>query len=149
MLATLPTHFSTIEQMAFSQGATTRLLMACAMGGVIGLEREVRHKASGLRTNIQIRSLVIEVFRGEFTRAHDSFRCGGVGVARRSGIGWARRHLAAQNSVGAGGADLAGIAGGTGGWNRFFGEGSAAAAALTDATSSPFWASAAISSPLR
>ena len=54
MLATLPTHFSTIEQMAFSQGTTTRLLMACAMGGVIGLEREVRHKASGLRTNILI-----------------------------------------------------------------------------------------------
>jgi putative Mg2+ transporter-C (MgtC) family protein len=54
MIATLPTHFSTIEQMAFSQGTTTRLLMACAMGGVIGLEREWRHKASGLRTNILI-----------------------------------------------------------------------------------------------
>jgi len=47
-------HFSTIEQLAFSQGTTTRLLMACAMGGVIGLEREWRHKASGLRTNMLI-----------------------------------------------------------------------------------------------
>jgi len=54
MIATLPTHFSTIEQVAFSQGTTTRLLMACAMGGVIGLEREWRHKASGLRTNMLI-----------------------------------------------------------------------------------------------
>ena len=54
MLATLPTHFSTIEQMAFSQGTTTRLLMACAMGAVVGIEREMRHKASGLRTKILI-----------------------------------------------------------------------------------------------
>jgi putative Mg2+ transporter-C (MgtC) family protein len=52
MIATLPIHFSTIEQMAFSQGATTRLLMACTMGGLIGVEREWRHKASGLRTNM-------------------------------------------------------------------------------------------------
>jgi putative Mg2+ transporter-C (MgtC) family protein len=54
MIATLPMHFSTIEQLAFSQGTTTRLLMACAMGAVIGLEREWRHKASGLRTNMLI-----------------------------------------------------------------------------------------------
>jgi putative Mg2+ transporter-C (MgtC) family protein len=54
MLATLPTHFNTIEQMAASQGTTTRLLMALAMGGVIGFEREWRHKASGLRTNMLI-----------------------------------------------------------------------------------------------
>ena len=54
MIAALPIHFSTIEQMAFSQGTTLRLLMACAMGGVVGLEREWRHKASGLRTNMLI-----------------------------------------------------------------------------------------------
>ena len=54
MLATLPTSFSTIEQIALSQGTTARLLMACAMGGVIGIEREWRHKASGLRTNMLI-----------------------------------------------------------------------------------------------
>lgn len=52
MLATLPIHFSTIEQIAFYQGTTTRLLMACAMGGLVGIEREWRHKASGLRTNM-------------------------------------------------------------------------------------------------
>jgi putative Mg2+ transporter-C (MgtC) family protein len=52
MLANLPLHYSTIEQVLFSQGTTTRLLMACAMGGVVGLEREWRHKASGLRTNM-------------------------------------------------------------------------------------------------
>jgi putative Mg2+ transporter-C (MgtC) family protein len=54
MIATLPLHFTTIEQVSFSQGTTTRMLMACAMGGVIGLEREWRHKASGLRTNMLI-----------------------------------------------------------------------------------------------
>jgi putative Mg2+ transporter-C (MgtC) family protein len=54
MIATLPMHFSTIEQVAFSQGTTTRMLMACAMGAVIGVEREWRHKASGLRTNMLI-----------------------------------------------------------------------------------------------
>jgi len=54
MIATLPLHFSTFEQLAFSQGTTTRLLMACVMGGVVGMEREWRHKASGLRTNMLI-----------------------------------------------------------------------------------------------
>jgi putative Mg2+ transporter-C (MgtC) family protein len=54
MIATLPIHFSTFEQMSFTQGTTTRLLMACAMGGLIGVEREWRHKASGLRTNMLI-----------------------------------------------------------------------------------------------
>src|SRR3984957_13516490 len=47
-------HFSRIDQMLLSQGMTTRLLMACAMGGLIGIEREWRHKASGLRTNMLI-----------------------------------------------------------------------------------------------
>lgn len=53
MLVT-PIHFTTIEQMAFSQGTTVRMLMACAMGGLIGMERESRHKASGVRTNMLI-----------------------------------------------------------------------------------------------
>jgi putative Mg2+ transporter-C (MgtC) family protein len=54
MIATLPTHFSTFEQMNFLQGTTTRMLMACAMGAIVGIEREWRHKASGLRTNMLI-----------------------------------------------------------------------------------------------
>jgi putative Mg2+ transporter-C (MgtC) family protein len=54
MVVTLPMHYSTIEQVAFSQGTTTRMLMACAMGAVVGIEREWRHKASGLRTNMLI-----------------------------------------------------------------------------------------------
>lgn len=54
MLAQLPIHFTTIDQMIFSQGTITRLLMACGMGGIIGLEREFRHKASGLRTNMMV-----------------------------------------------------------------------------------------------
>ena len=40
--------------MLMSGHTTLRLLAACALGGVIGLEREVRHKALGLRTNMLI-----------------------------------------------------------------------------------------------
>jgi putative Mg2+ transporter-C (MgtC) family protein len=47
-------HFSQFDQVLLSSGTTTRLLMACGMGGIIGLEREWRHKASGLRTNMLI-----------------------------------------------------------------------------------------------
>ena len=46
--------FSSLEQMALSGVAVKRLLMACAMGGAVGLEREYRQKDSGLRTNMLI-----------------------------------------------------------------------------------------------
>lgn len=52
MLVPSSFHFSQIDQMLLSTGTAKRLLMACAMGGAIGLEREWRHKASGLRTNM-------------------------------------------------------------------------------------------------
>lgn len=47
-------HFSSLEQMVLSGAATKRLLAACAFGGLVGIEREWRHKDSGLRTNILI-----------------------------------------------------------------------------------------------
>jgi putative Mg2+ transporter-C (MgtC) family protein len=47
-------HFSQIEQQLLSTGTAARLLTACLLGGIIGLEREWRHKASGLRTNMLI-----------------------------------------------------------------------------------------------
>jgi putative Mg2+ transporter-C (MgtC) family protein len=47
-------HFTSTEQIMLAKAATTRLLMACAMGGAVGIEREWRHKDSGLRTNILI-----------------------------------------------------------------------------------------------
>jgi putative Mg2+ transporter-C (MgtC) family protein len=47
-------HFSSMEQIVLSGPSTKRLLMSCAMGGAIGLEREWRHKDSGLRTNMLI-----------------------------------------------------------------------------------------------
>jgi putative Mg2+ transporter-C (MgtC) family protein len=46
--------FSILQQMTISGPAAKRLLMACAMGGVVGIEREYRHKDSGLRTNLLI-----------------------------------------------------------------------------------------------
>jgi putative Mg2+ transporter-C (MgtC) family protein len=45
-------HFSQIDQELLSKGTAARLLTACLLGGLIGLERELRHKASGLRTNM-------------------------------------------------------------------------------------------------
>jgi putative Mg2+ transporter-C (MgtC) family protein len=45
-------HFSQIDQELLSKGTAMRLLTACLLGGLIGLEREWRHKASGLRTNM-------------------------------------------------------------------------------------------------
>jgi putative Mg2+ transporter-C (MgtC) family protein len=47
-------HFTSLEQMVLSGPSVKRLLMACAMGGIIGIEREWRHKDSGLRTNMLI-----------------------------------------------------------------------------------------------
>ena len=45
-------HFSELDQMVLSSGTVKRLLMACLLGGIVGLEREWRHKASGIRTNM-------------------------------------------------------------------------------------------------
>ena len=45
-------NFSQIDQELLSTGTIARLLAACLLGGLIGLERELRHKASGLRTNM-------------------------------------------------------------------------------------------------
>lgn len=55
------------------QAAGVRLLVACALGGAIGLEREWRHKDSGLRTNMLICmaaalfTLMSEVLAGDST----------------------------------------------------------------------------------
>ena len=45
-------NFSNLDQMLLSAGAAERLLVACLLGGAVGLERELRHKASGIRTNM-------------------------------------------------------------------------------------------------
>ena len=49
-----PTHLTTLAHVLLTASATKRLLMACALGGAVGLEREWRHKDSGLRTNMLI-----------------------------------------------------------------------------------------------
>lgn len=46
--------FSQLEQWALTDTGTMRLLLACALGGVIGLDREFHHKPSGVRTNLLI-----------------------------------------------------------------------------------------------
>jgi putative Mg2+ transporter-C (MgtC) family protein len=49
-----PHRISTLAHILLTASTTRRLLMACALGGAVGLEREWRHKDSGLRTNMLI-----------------------------------------------------------------------------------------------
>jgi putative Mg2+ transporter-C (MgtC) family protein len=46
--------FSQLEQWALTDTGTMRLLLACGLGGIIGLDREYHHKPSGVRTNLLI-----------------------------------------------------------------------------------------------
>lgn len=47
-------NFPQFEQFGLVGGVTTRLLVASLLGAVIGFDREIRHKPSGLRTNLLI-----------------------------------------------------------------------------------------------
>ncbi|HEX4030183.1 MAG TPA: MgtC/SapB family protein [Terracidiphilus sp.] len=49
-----PFHFDSLQQMVVMDHAIGRLLLACALGGAIGLEREINRKAAGVRTNLLI-----------------------------------------------------------------------------------------------
>jgi putative Mg2+ transporter-C (MgtC) family protein len=46
--------FSHIEQMALASGVVGRLLVSALLGGAVGLNRELHHKPSGIRTNLLI-----------------------------------------------------------------------------------------------
>lgn len=50
----LPLSFNELEQMDVINGAIGRLLLACVLGGVIGLERELHRRSAGVRTNLLI-----------------------------------------------------------------------------------------------
>jgi putative Mg2+ transporter-C (MgtC) family protein len=49
-----PLAFDSLQQMVVLNGAVGRLLVACVLGGLIGLDRELNHKAAGVRTNLLI-----------------------------------------------------------------------------------------------
>ncbi len=49
-----PFDFSWFQQVVVVNGAITRLLAACLLGGLIGLERETKRRAAGVRTNLLI-----------------------------------------------------------------------------------------------
>ncbi len=46
--------FNTLEQIALTSGVAARLLTAALLGGLIGLDRELHQKPSGIRTNLLI-----------------------------------------------------------------------------------------------
>ena len=49
-----PFNFDWLQQIVVMNGAIGRLLLACLLGGLIGVEREVSRKAAGVRTNLLI-----------------------------------------------------------------------------------------------
>jgi putative Mg2+ transporter-C (MgtC) family protein len=49
-----PFDFNWLQQIVVVNGAITRLLTASALGGIIGLEREVKRRSAGVRTNLLI-----------------------------------------------------------------------------------------------
>jgi putative Mg2+ transporter-C (MgtC) family protein len=49
-----PLSFNWLEQWVVANGAIGRLLMACVLGGLIGLERELKRNSAGVRTNLLI-----------------------------------------------------------------------------------------------
>jgi len=49
-----PLSFDRLQQMVVVNGAIGRLLVACLLGALVGLEREFSRKAAGVRTNLLI-----------------------------------------------------------------------------------------------
>jgi len=49
-----PLSFTWLQQGAVASGAVWRLLVACLLGGAIGLQRELKQKDAGVRTNLLI-----------------------------------------------------------------------------------------------
>jgi putative Mg2+ transporter-C (MgtC) family protein len=49
-----PFNFDRLQQMVVVNGAIGRLLVACLLGGMVGVERELKRKAAGVRTNLLI-----------------------------------------------------------------------------------------------
>ena len=50
----LPFSFDRLQQIVVVNGAIGRLLTACLLGAMVGLDREVNRKAAGVRTNLLI-----------------------------------------------------------------------------------------------
>ena len=49
-----PLSFNEPQQLGVLDGAIGRLLVACVLGGAVGLDRELNRKAAGVRTNLLI-----------------------------------------------------------------------------------------------
>src|SRR2546430_3033637 len=68
--------FARVESMQLLSSNLVRLLLAACLGGAIGLERELRHKPAGLRTNMFICfgaamfTLLSTQLAGEFSGDH-------------------------------------------------------------------------------
>ena len=50
----LPFSFSDLQQLDVLNGAIGRLLLACALGAAVGLQRELHRRSAGVRTNLLI-----------------------------------------------------------------------------------------------
>src|SRR5271154_6836440 len=54
MLSAQPFNFGELEQKLVSNEAVFRLLVACGLGAVVGIEREWKAQSAGVRTNLLI-----------------------------------------------------------------------------------------------
>ena len=54
MLAAQPLHIGDLEQLIVSNDAIKRLLVACVLGSIVGIEREWKAQSAGVRTNLLI-----------------------------------------------------------------------------------------------
>jgi putative Mg2+ transporter-C (MgtC) family protein len=50
----LPFNFSGLQQVDVLNGTVGRLLLACTLGGAVGLQREIHRRSAGVRTNLLI-----------------------------------------------------------------------------------------------
>ena len=53
-LLALPLHFGDLQQIIVSNDAIKRLLVACVLGAIVGIEREWKSQSAGVRTNLLI-----------------------------------------------------------------------------------------------
>ena len=54
MFSSMPFNFGQLEQNVVSNEAVLRLLLACLLGALVGVERELLRRAAGIRTNMLI-----------------------------------------------------------------------------------------------
>ncbi len=90
--------FSHLEQVDITGGVAARLLVAALLGGLIGLDRELHHKPSGVRTNLLICfAAALFTFLSPIIAGENSSNKGQIASNIVQGIGFLGAGLILQN----------------------------------------------------